>query len=82
MESVTFWANSPMGADPSVVKCAPYSESTIPDPIQNNHTNNHKKNKYKNKLKNMIERSEYVSKYVFQERGVTCWPKRLHSPFV
>ena len=47
-------------------------ESTNPDPIQNNHTNNHKI-KINTKLNqiNMIEKSEYVSKYVFQERGVT-----------
>ena len=50
-------------------------ESTNLEPIQNNCTNNHKtKTNTKTKSKNMIEKSEYVSKYVFQERGVTFYP--------
>ena len=51
------------------------SESTNQDPKQNNNIDNHKiKTNTESKSKNTIEKSEYVSKYVFWERGVTFYP--------
>ena len=48
------------------------SESTNPDPMQNDRINIHKtKTITGSKLRNTIEKSEYATKYVFQERGVT-----------
>ena len=49
--------------------------------MQNSHINNYKiKINMGSKLKNMIEKSECVSKYIFQERGVTFYPP--HQNFV
>ena len=48
------------------------SESTNPDPMQNNHINNHKtKIITESKSKNTIKKSKYVSKYVFRGWGIT-----------
>ena len=38
--------------------------------MQNNRINNQKSKKYESKSKNTIKKFEYVSKYVFRERGV------------
>ena len=52
-----------------------------PDPIQNNNTNNLKiKTNTKLNQRYMIEKSEYISKYVFREQGVTFHP--LYKNFV
>ena len=48
------------------------SEFTNPDPRQKDQINNHKTEiNTGSKSKNTIKKSEYVSKYVFWERGVT-----------
>ena len=56
------------------------SKSTNSDPMQNDSINIHKtKINMESKSKNMIKKSEHVSKYVFQERGVTFHPPYKNS---
>ena len=48
-----------------------------PNPMQNNRRNNHKIKRYTgSKSKNTIKKSEYVTKYIFPEQGVT-----FHLPY-
>ena len=51
------------------------SEFTNPDPKQNIHINNsYYKTNTGSESKNTIEKSEYVTKYVFRDWGVTFHP--------